>query len=128
MKKIIVSTNLKKIEEVLDTVQKKCSVRTVDMRDIERTIEDVEVDRARFGISKKAMEGTTVYYHQLQHFANCYNGIPMATQFMLYFEKGAWRIDLDSICRGRCSGTSGRRDFTVSWSDSAKAQIINWAS
>ena len=99
------------------------------MFDIEHTIEVVERDREKFGISKKAMEGTTVYFHQTQKFASRYRGIPEATKFKLYFEKGSWKIDLDSICRDKCSGTSnGARDFTISWSEAAKVQIINRAS
>ena len=129
MKKVIVATNQSKINDILEAVQKRCSARTVRMFDIKYTIEVVEHDRETFGISKKEMEGTTVYFHQMQHFANSYHGIPEATQFRLHFEKGSWRIDLDSICRDRCSGASnGARAFTISWSEAAKAQIINWAS
>jgi hypothetical protein len=131
MKKVIISTpaNHSKIYDALEAVQKRCSARTVSMFDIEHTIEVVERDREKFGISKKAMEGTTVYFHQMQKFASRYRGIPEATKFKLYFEKGYWKIDLDSICRDKCSGTSnGARDFTISWSEAAKAQIINWAS
>lgn len=116
MKIIINEQNKSKIEAILNEVQAKSRARNMNIDDIYDCLKYI-IDRLE--ITKKALEGTTVYYDKnAQTFPNCYKGIPESTQISITFDKGNWK--LNRIYRGRTE----KYRYELHLSETAKEAVI----
>lgn len=82
------------------------------------------IDKRLGEMSKKSKEGTKAEYTFSQHFPRSYKYTPDSTHFCLYYEHGAWRVDIDSICRNTCPNRTSNYSYALTLSDSAKAEIL----
>lgn len=107
-----------KISAVLNEIQAKCKVRTVDFYDIIHTIESVE---KKISIPKCRLDGTTIIIDiHSDDFPSAYKYIPMSTKFSADNRNGKWYIT--KIWRGKCSRYSQR--VLCNLSDGAKIEIL----
>jgi hypothetical protein len=90
MKIKICQTNLDKINEALDQVQKRCTARTIDASDVVRMTEEVE---QRLNIPKCGLAGVkfSADYHA-QAFPNAYHGRPESTIILCEHNGTAWYL------------------------------------
>lgn len=88
---IIKEENYLQIEKVLRDVQKKCRTRTIEVKDIEYTID--KINKNFDHVPKKYMEGIEIEcdiyaFNPPQN----YKGTPYSTIFKLYYKYGQWRL------------------------------------
>lgn len=89
----------KKLENVIDETEHRCTVRCISVDDICRYLIAVE---KRLDITKKAMNGVTVTIDiHAQNFPSAYRGTPESTYFKAVYKNGSWRIT--EISRRRTS-------------------------
>ena len=121
---IIKKENEEKIMKAFKKVQGRATTRTIDYwHQLCKIIFAID---ARIGnVTNKAKNGTVVKYNFQQHFPSAYKYSPDSTNFTLMFDKGNWRIDIESIKRDTCPNTSKRYEYDLILSDSAKAEILN---
>lgn len=80
----------KKLENVIDEAEHRCTVRCISVDAICRYLIAVE---KRLDITKKAMNGVTVCIDiHAQNFPNAYRGTPESTYFTAEYRNGSWRI------------------------------------
>lgn len=116
-KSLATESGRKAISAALEEVQKRCTVRTVTIGDMDRILNRVTDE---IGISKKALTGTKVFYSGAERFPNAYKHIPESTHFSAEFNGKAWvilRISRDT-CPNRLSNVS------TQLSDSAKVAVL----
>lgn len=128
MKLVIVNeSNKEKIEKALNEAQKRCRSYIIDYLDIVKTIEEIENRLKKIGLKKKMWEELRFYYEptfvlpqSYKHMSSC-----KATNYTLWFEKGKWRIDIDSICRYSAGTQYGtRKDGEIIFTEEQKEEII----
>lgn len=108
-----------KVEEVLNEVQKKTSVREISYDDIVHALRVIENN---LGVSKKAMNDIRVTCDvNAQSFPNAYKGIPESTWFSARYKNGSWR--LTNICRSQTA--SPTRGHFVYLTDACKKAILD---
>ena len=108
----------KVISAELDTVQNRCTVRTITYQDI---IDALELIERRLGVPKASLDGTKISADlHAQTFPGAYKGIPESTIFFAENRRGTWYItDIKRIrTRGKTCGVS------AILSDTTKAAII----
>lgn len=89
----------KKLEALLDDVQKKSRVRTITMDEIRKELDLIE-EAWCYQHTKKSLEDVTVNYNpNAQTFPNAYNGTPEATVLEAKFVNGGWECSVRrSVC------------------------------
>ena len=107
----------KAISSALDEIQKRCTVRTVTVEDMDRILEEVA---DRIGISKKALTGTKVYYTGAEKFPNAYRHIPESTHFSAEYNGKAWVV----LCVSRDICPNRINNVGTQLSDTAKDAVM----
>lgn len=112
---IVKDENAEKMQKVLDAANGKGRVRIVTLQNVYYAVDALQ---EKFkGINKNEMSVAVDLY--AQDFPNCYNGMPMSTQFFLLFKNGTWRLS------GAGRYTCGTVKFHVlHMSDDTKASIV----
>ena len=117
---IINEHNRNKIEKALDEVQKRCTARTIDYKDILAELNAVDKQFSTV-CTKKAFEGTEVLIDvNGQIFPNSYKFSAHSTQFRAVYLKSKWRLTY--IGRDFCKTYNQRWHITLS--DTAKECIL----
>lgn len=120
---IINEKNSEKIMSAFKAEQGRATVRTIDkFSELVRITESI--NERLHPMSKKAMDGTKAFYDFRQHFPSAYKYRPESTQFQLEYKSGNWRIDLESINRYTCPNVNTTKEYTLTLSESAKAEIL----
>lgn len=126
MKEIILNkneNNWKKLEELLNISQERCTARTLDLEDIKKLIEKIEKRLNELGLLKTYRNGLTVDCNPYQEeFAQAYKYTPEGTKITLIYKNNNWRV-LETY-RANCNGKSEKAlqfDFT----DDQKERILN---
>lgn len=121
---IIKKQNEEKIMETFKKVQGRATARTIDYWHQLCKI-TFAIDERIGNVTNEAKNGTVVKYNFQRKFPSAYKYSPDSTHFTLMFDKGNWRIDIESIVRDTCPNTSKRYEYDLILSDSAKAEILN---
>lgn len=117
--KIVVNGNHRnRLEEALTRVQRRCKARTLDVRDIEKILDDVN---SELQIPKRHLKGTKLYYSGAQHFPSSYRYIPWGTHFLARHNGRNWVVE--RIVRGICPNRRGNVALTLS--ESAKTAVVH---
>ncbi len=123
---IINKKNVEKIKAELNDVQKRCSVRLIQVEQVFETVAKMEEYRKKVGILKKNMEEVTVKVSLYQdRFPSAYKYTPEGTVFHMVFKGGKWR--LYAVYRDTCEGSYNKR-YQVNLTDNAKNDVLNNAS
>lgn len=123
MKNVIINEkNAAKIMQAFAAKQGRASVRTINSFD--ELVSICKGIEKRVGISKRAMDGTTVHYDFRQHFPNAYKFRPESTHFDLTHKSGKWCIDIDSISRYTTPNKNTAYEYTLSLSETAKTAVL----
>lgn len=125
MSKLIIlnGINAEKVMNAFKLVQGKSSSRTIES--FEELIEITKDVENRIGsMPKSCLNGTSIEYNFQQHFASKYNGRPYSTHFVLVFDKGNWKIDIESIKRDTCPNNSKEYMYNLKLSEKAKEKIL----
>lgn len=100
----------------LDTVQKRCTARTVTAYDVIGGLEEVT---RNLGITKKALNGCEVQMdYWAQDFPRAYDRIPESTHVYAVFKRGEWIIT--KVTRERCTS----RKFFVDLTEEAEREVV----
>ena len=114
-------SNRERIENMLNAVQERCSVRLADYDDIEYAIAKIE---RKLDIPKSAMVGIVAHIDQnAQHFSNAYRAKcfnPQSTRFTIERTSAGWT--LTEVDRGHCLCESA--GFHLNLTDKAKEYIL----
>lgn len=124
--KIVNESNRAKIQEKLDEAQKRCRSYTVDFDDILEMIENVE-KRLKDILPVKYWNGVRFKYAPIMELPRSYKYIKdcKATNYDIYYTKGKWRIDLDSICRASAGIEYGQdRDGQLIFTPEQKEEVL----
>lgn len=113
MRKINI-TNLEKLQDALNEVQKGCSARIITAKDIVSVLTGIEVPKSR-------LHGTTVTWDGAESFPGAYKYTPQSTHWLAENVNGRWYVT--DIFRCECPNRSTRQGM-VYFSDDAKAWII----
>lgn len=90
-----------KLQGILDYVQCRSKVRTIEIDDIINALAEIE---NKLSLPKKAMIGVSAWVDvNAQKFPTAYRGIPESTQFHAEYTTGGWKIL--SVVRYRCTNT-----------------------
>lgn len=120
MKPIIVNEkNVEKMIKEIDTVQNRCTARTIEYFHIVNTVMEIE---NKYNLTKKQLEGCKFDVDMYaQDFPRAYKYTADSTQFTIVMEKGKWRItDIDRYATRK----SGQR-IIATLTDEAKTAILN---
>lgn len=120
---IIKQENADKIMAKFKEIQGKATSRVIGSFE---ELEDIVIDiDDRIGdMPKTAKNGTTAEYNFQQHFPNAYGHAPISTHFTLIYDKGTWKIDIDSINRDFCPNRKKYYKYNLKLSETAKAKIL----
>lgn len=102
MLKIINKNNKKKIDEAFEVVQGRSTARTICYNDLAIILNRVEKQLGKLMLLKKEWEGVKFHYCPEVQVSRKYKYEYLCTVFTLEYQKGKWRIDLDSIRRIDC--------------------------
>lgn len=119
-KKIYLTENNKsKVEAVLNDVQKRARVRTVDVDEVYEAAKWIE---EKLCIPKKHMEGIVATVDMnAQSFPNSYKYMPESTIFVLERKNNKWA--LTNCYRGECRPNPDKR-FSLKLTEKARECII----
>lgn len=117
MKIIINGKHTEKLANALDTIQARCTARTLTADRIEEVLNTAS---SNLGISKKAMAGTKLVYTGATHFPNAYKYRPESTHFTAEHNGRFWVIT--DITRATCPDRADDTHLTLS--ESAKAALL----
>ena len=107
-----------KLDKAIKEAEGRATARTIKPGAIVDVLKYVEV---RLGVSKKALEGTTVVAdYNAQTFPAAYKGVPESTIFSAIFLRGTWRVT--DISRGKTH--SPHHACQVQMTDECKAAVI----
>ena len=105
------------VTAALAKVQKGCSVRTISVDFINGVCNTVA---ERLGVSKAALDGTSIHFTYGQKFARAYKYTPESTHFHAFHNGKAWIVT--SVSREACPNTN---DSTIVFlSDRTKDAIL----
>lgn len=126
MKEIILNkneNNWKKLEELLNISQERCTARILEVEDVKKLIEKIEKRLNELGLLKTYRNGLTVDCNPYQEeFAQAYKYTPEGTKITLVYNNNNWRV-LEAY-RANCNGKSEKAlqfDFT----DDQKERILH---
>ena len=115
--KIKISTNEKKIGEILEKVQGKTKEREIGYNDIVKWLKIIE---EHLSITKKSLSGTEIVVDPWgQKFPNAYKYTHMSTHFSAVYANGNWY--LTDIKRSRTEAKKAK----INLSDEAKRCILD---
>lgn len=117
MKIIINGNHTEKLASALETIQARCTARTLTADRIEDILNSAA---SKLGISKKAMAGTKLVFTGAKQFPNAYKGIPESTHFTAEHNGRFWVIT--DITRSTCPDRAADTHLTLS--ESAKAALL----
>ena len=107
-----------KLSEELETVQRRCSARTVTATDIIDVLESIA---KRLNVPKCKLDGTSVSVDlNAQGFPGAYKGIPESTQFSATNHSGKWHVS--RVYRAQVKSPSNAIQLTLS--DTTKSAIL----
>lgn len=88
---IVNEKNEARINEMIEKVQSRATVRTITMHDVHKAILTIE---KRFRVPKKSMEGLEFRIDRhAQYFPKAYKYRPESTQFTLVYRNRHWHIE-----------------------------------
>lgn len=120
MKIIFKKENYKKIQAVLDTVQKNKKVRTIEIKDIEKMLKTI-IDYP-IAWSKRSLNGSEfILNFNAQDFPNAYKYTPYATFIKVTMKNGNWQIV--DVYRDICKN----KKIECKLSETAKEYLIKQA-
>lgn len=109
--------NRDKVQSAIDTVQKRCKERTIDVEDILYAAEEIE---RYLSIPKKALAGVSVRVNlHRRAFPNSYRYTPYGTIFTLHQTVSGWF--LADICRVDVRSVG---KYFITLPDTAKVAIL----
>lgn len=118
---IIKEQNREKIEKLLGQVQGKATARII--LNYQHILEIIEGVENRIGpITKKALEGTQVFYDFRQSFPQAYKYTAESTHMTLRYSKGEWR--LVRLTRFTCPNMTAYYPYELRLSNTAKEAIL----
>jgi hypothetical protein len=121
MKKINLSKK-EEIQKVLEEVQKRASVRIIDVDDIYRFVFYIE-KRFEKILYKKDWKGGIIHVDiNAQNFSNAYKGIPESTQFDLIRGSSSWFVS--GIKREICKPQN--QQFIVKFTEDQKSKMVDF--
>ena len=109
MKIIINGNHAEKLTDALETVQARCSVRTLCADEVEKILETAT---RNLGVSKKAMVGTKLLYTGAQHFPSSYKYQADSTHFTAEHNGRHWVVT--SVTRKACPNRQNDTHLTLS--------------
>lgn len=126
MKQIILNkneNNWKKLEELLNISQERCTTRTLDLEDVKKLIEKIEKRLNDLGLPKCYRDNLKVYCNPyLYEFPQAYNGIPTGTNIDLVYRNNNWRV-LNAY-RCDCNGNNNKAIEFI-FTDEQKEKILD---
>ena len=117
MKIIINGNHAEKLTDALETLQARCTARTITASEVEDIL---DYATSKLGISKKAMTGTKLVYTGAEHFPNAYKYRPESTHFTAEHNGRFWVIT--EIARATCPNRADNTHLNLS--ESAKAALL----
>lgn len=111
-------TNTTALTATLESVQKRCTARTLSVTDIIGICESVE---NHIGISKKALQGVHFTFTGAEHFPNAYKYRPESTHFEAEYRSGNWTI----TAIGRYTCPNERKQVRITLTETAKEAVID---
>ena len=126
MKEIILNkneNNWKKLEELLNINQERCTVRTLDLEDIKKLIEKIEKRLTELGLSKTYRNDLKVDCNPYQEeFAQAYKYTPEGTKITLVYKNNNWRVL--TAYRANCNGKD-EKALEFYFTKDQKERILN---
>lgn len=109
-------------EKAIREAEGRATARTLSPDDIINALERAE---KRFGVPKKALDGTTISVDvHAQGFPAAYNGVPLSTIFRAENRRGTWYL----VDVSRAQTRAPSRALLATLSDTARAAILDQAS
>lgn len=126
MKEIILNkneNNWKKLEELLNISQERCTSRTLDIKDIKKLIEKIENRLDYLGLPKSYRDNIKVYCNPFkEEFAQAYKYTPSGTNIDLVYKNNNWRVL--TAYRSNCSGNN-KKALEFIFTDDQKERILD---
>lgn len=126
MKEIILNKNKKnweKLEELLETTQEGCTIRTLEVEDVKKLIEKIESKLNELGLPKTHRNGLAVHCNPfLDNFPQSYKYDAIGTQMGIVYTKNNWRVL--SVYRANCKGNNQKATQFI-FTDDQKEKILN---
>lgn len=126
MKEIILNkneNNWKKLEELLNISQERCTARTLDLEDIKKLIEKIEKRLTYLGLPKCYRDDLKVYCNPFrEEFAQAYKYTPCGTKITLVYKNNNWRVL--TAYRANCNGKD-EKALEFIFTDDQKERILN---
>ena len=111
-----------KADEMLEEIQKKCRVRTINMMGICKALTEIN---EKLNIQKKAMEDITVSVDiNSQAFPKAYKYIPESTYFDATYKKGQWIIT--DVYRDICKPNNSTMHLTEEAKQAVLDRLTKW--
>lgn len=126
MKEIILNkneNNWKKLQELLNISQERCTSRTLDIKDIKKLIEKIENRLDYLGLPKSYRDNIKVYCNPFkEEFAQAYKYTPSGTSIDFVYKNNNWRV-LNAY-RANCNGKIDKA-LEFYFTDDQKEIILN---
>lgn len=126
MKQIILNkneNNWTKLQELLNTIQERCTARTIEVEDIKKLIEKIEKRLNELGLPKTYRDDLTVFCDPFkEEFAQSYKYIPEGTHVTLCYKNNNWRVL--TAYRANCKGKD-EKALEFIFTDDQKERILN---
>lgn len=113
--------NADKLNAAIKAAEGRATARTETAESIARMLADIA---GRYGIPKKRLDGTRVYFDGGQKFPTAYKYTPESTHWEAEYKNGNWFVT--AVWRDRCPNRTTQG--TIAYSDTAKAWILENAS
>ena len=111
-----------KADEMLEEIQKKCKVRTINMMDVCKALTEIN---EKLSIQKKAMNGITACIDvNSQAFPRAYKYTPESTHFKAEYKKGQWIIT--DIYRDICRPNNSTMCLTEDAKQAVLDRLTKW--
>lgn len=115
--------NWQKLDELLKTVQGRCTVRTLNLEDVKKLIEKIDKRLDHLGLPKKYRNGLVVECNPfINDFPRAYKYKAEGTNITFIHRNNNWRIIY--ICRNNCKGDR-RKAIEFDFTSEQKEKIIN---
>ena len=117
--KRILLSNREKLQAAIQEAEGRATARTITVDDIVRICKAAEA-----GLTKKALDGTMLYYDGGQQFPNAYKHRPESTHFTAGMVKGKWYV----FCIKRDTCPDRSYNCEILYSEDAREELIRRAS
>lgn len=126
MKEIILNkneNNWKKLQELLNDCQERCTSRILEVKDIKKLIEKIEKRLTNLGLAKAYRNGLMVDCNPfLNEFPQAYKYTASGTYIILSYDKNNWRV-LNAY-RANCKGNN-EKALQFNFTNEQKERILN---